>query len=154
MSRANGLYVCAQPGLKLKDRRVLRPAAKVRAAMPWLEPSDQPVLRAWCEMEILCEQAFAALRAFGMLTREGEARRLFHDYRQMRQTQAVYANALGLTPAARIAIKATGTRGARPGFFGTPGALGARRCFWHPARDQLAKPGRWKLAGPEQHAAE
>ena len=43
-------------------------------------------------MEFLAGQAYAALRGFGVLNREGEARRLFHDYRQMRQ--AYHGNAL------------------------------------------------------------
>ena len=40
------------------------------------------------------------------------ARRLLDDYRKLRQTQAVFARELGMTPAARIVIKASGTRAA------------------------------------------
>jgi hypothetical protein len=91
---------------------VLRLAGKVRAVMPWLEPSDFPTVRAWAELEILAGQVYAALRGFGVLNREGEARRLLDDYRKLRQTQVVLARELGMTPAARMAIKANGTKAA------------------------------------------
>jgi hypothetical protein len=109
---STGLYVKAAPGLKLRDRRVLRLAGKVRAVMPWLEPSDLPTVRAWAELEVLAGQVYAALRGFGVLNREGEARRLLDDYRKLRQTQVVLARELGMTPAARMAIKANGTKAA------------------------------------------
>ena len=113
MTRAStGLYVRAQPGLKLRDKKVERLARKMRAVMPWLEPSDMPAARAWAELEYLAGQVYAALRGFGVLNREGEARRLLDDYRKLRQTQVVLARELGMTPAARMAIKANGTKAA------------------------------------------
>jgi hypothetical protein len=107
-----GLYVTAKPSLQLRDRNVTRLAQKMRSVMPWLEPADWRALKAWAELEYLCSQIYAALRALGVLNERKEARRLLHDYRQLRQAQAVYANALGLTPGARMAIKANGTRAA------------------------------------------
>jgi hypothetical protein len=107
-----GLYVRAQPGLRLRDKKVERLARKMRSVMPWLEPSDTPTARAWAEFEFLAGQVYAALRAFGVLNREGEARRLLDDYRKLRQTQVVLARELGMTPAARMAIKANGTKAA------------------------------------------
>lgn len=113
MTRAStGLYVRAQPGLKLRDKKVERLARKMRAVMPWLEPSDMPAARAWAELEYLAGQVYAALRGLGVLNREGEARRLLDDYRKLRQTQVVLARELGMTPAARMAIKANGTKAA------------------------------------------
>jgi hypothetical protein len=109
---STGLYVRAQPGLKLRDKKVERLARKMRAVMPWLEPSDMPAARAWAELEYLAGQVYAALRGFGVLNREGEARRLLDDYRKLRQTQVVLARELGMTPAARMAIKANGTKAA------------------------------------------
>jgi hypothetical protein len=109
---STGLYVRAQPGLKLRDKKVERLARKMRGVMPWLEPSDMPAARAWAELEYLAGQVYAALRGFGVLNREGEARRLLDDYRKLRQTQAVLARELGMTPAARMTIKANGTRAA------------------------------------------
>ena len=109
---STGLYVRAQPGLKLRDKKVERLARKMRAVMPWLEPSDAPAVRAWAELEYLAGHVYAALRGFGVLNREGEARRLLDDYRKLRQTQVVLARELGMTPAARMAIRANGTKAA------------------------------------------
>jgi Phage terminase, small subunit len=109
---STGLYVKAAPGLKLRDRRVTRLAVKVRAVLPWLEPADGPAVRAWCELEYLCGQVYAALRAYGVLNKAQEARRLLDDYRKLRQTQIVLSRELGMTPASRMAIKASGTNSA------------------------------------------
>jgi phage terminase small subunit len=104
-----GLYVKAKPGLKLRDRKVTRLAAKVRAAMPWLELSDWPAVRAWSELEVLCNQVYAALRTAGVLTRTAdgqvEGRRLLDDYRRLRATQIALSRELGLTPAGRKALR-------------------------------------------------
>jgi phage terminase small subunit len=87
----------------LKYGRLLR---RLKLAMPWLEPADEPVARAWCELEVLSQRCYADLRDRGLLNAEGEARRLLDDYRKLRNTQLSLASALGMTPAARIAIKA------------------------------------------------
>jgi hypothetical protein len=107
-----GLYVKSKNGLKLRDRKVSRLVQKMRTAMHWLEPSDFPTCRAWAELEILAGEVYAALRMMGVINAKGEGRRLLDDYRKLRQTQALYARELGMTPAARMAIKATGTRAA------------------------------------------
>ena len=86
-----------------------RLARKVRSVAPWLEASDFPAVRAWSEMEYLSNQVYAALASMGVLNRQGEARRLLSEYRQLRATQVMLARELGLTPAARMALKATGT---------------------------------------------
>lgn len=80
--------------------------------MDWLQPSDMPALRAWCELEVLCGQVYAMLRAAGVLDQHGEGRRLLDDYRQLRQAQLNFANALGMTPAARMSISANSTTAA------------------------------------------
>lgn len=99
-----GLYVKAENGTRLRDRKVSRLVAKVRDAMPWLEDSDEPTLRGWCQLEVLGTAAFAELRARGLLNAQGEPKRLLTDLRQLRQTQLAYARELGLTPAARKAL--------------------------------------------------
>src|SRR5713226_8013436 len=109
---SSGLYVRARPGLKLRDKKVERLARKMRGVMRWLEPSDMPACRAWAEMEYLAGQVYAVLRGAGVFNQKGEARRLLTDYRQLRQAQLGFARELGMTPAARMAIKATGTRAA------------------------------------------
>lgn len=103
-----GLYVKSPNGLKLRDRRVQRLVRKMTVAMPWLEPTDIPACRAWAEFEVLAGQVYAALRAMGVVNAKGEGRRLLHDYRLLRQAQAIFARELGLTPAARMALKTSG----------------------------------------------
>jgi hypothetical protein len=80
--------------------------------MHWLEDSDLPASRGWAQMEILCTIAFADLRDRGILNRRGDPRRLLTDFRQLRMAQLAYERELGMTPAARMAIKASGTRAA------------------------------------------
>jgi hypothetical protein len=103
------LYVKAQPGLKLRDKKTERLARRVRQAMPWIQPSDAVAVRAFCELEVLAEQVYAVLRFGGVVNREGDARRLLNDYRKLRATQAVWVNAIGATPAARAALKTAET---------------------------------------------
>ena len=105
-----GLYVRASKGLKLRDRKTQLLARKVRSVLTWLEPSDFPAVRAWAELEVLATQVFAVLRAGSVVNAAGEGKRLLDDYRKLRLAQAVYSRELGMTPASRMAIKATGTR--------------------------------------------
>jgi hypothetical protein len=109
---ATGLYVRAASGIRVRHRRVRRLVEKMRAGMPWLEPSDLPACRAWAELEILGAHAFSELVGAGLLNGEGEPRRLLTDYRQLRQVQLSYERELGMTPAARLAMKASGTKAA------------------------------------------
>ncbi|MGA7869775.1 MAG: hypothetical protein WCA22_02650 [Candidatus Binatus sp.] len=78
--------------------------------LPWLEPSDIPAARAWAEFEILGASIFAELVVNGVTNSEGEPRRLLTELRQLRQAQLAYERELGLTPASRMAIRASGTR--------------------------------------------
>jgi len=105
-----GIYVKAASGMRIRHRKVRRLVEKMRAEMPWIESSDLPACRAWAELEILCACAFSELVDGGLLNAEGEPRRLLNDFRQLRQLQLAYERDLGMTPAARMAIKASGTR--------------------------------------------
>ena len=107
-----GLYIKTAKGLRLRHRKVRRLVEKIRASMPWLERSDVPACRAWAELEILGATVFAELHLNGITNVEGEPRRLLTEYRQLRQAQLAYERELGMTPAARMAIKANGTRAA------------------------------------------
>jgi hypothetical protein len=91
---------------------VTRLVKKMRDVMPWIEQADIPAARAWAEMEYLAGQVYAVLRAMHPVIPDGEARRLLDDYRKLRQTQAVFARELGMTPASRMALKASGTSAA------------------------------------------
>jgi hypothetical protein len=108
----HGLYVRASKGLKLRDRKTQLLARKVRSVLTWLEPSDFPTVRAWAELEILCDQVYAVLRAGSVVNAaSGEGKRLLHDYRQLRLAQLAYSRELGMTPAARKTLSASGTKG-------------------------------------------
>jgi hypothetical protein len=109
---ATGLYLKSGDGLRLRHRRVRRLVQKMLSVMTWIEPSDMPCARAWAELEILGANVFAELIANGVTNLEGEPRRLLTELRQLRQAQLAYARELGMTPAARMAIKANGTRAA------------------------------------------
>ena len=74
--------------------------------------SDLPACRGWAELEILGATAFTELFQNGLLNTKGEPRRLLAEFRQLRQAQLMYERELGMTPAARMAIKASGTRAA------------------------------------------
>jgi phage terminase small subunit len=108
----SGLYVRAARGLQFRDERVRRMLRKLRAAAPRLEPSDLMIARRFCEIEVSISQVYAAMRTQGVLTPDGEARSLVDIHRRLAQTQAMLARELGLSPAARLAIKASGTKAA------------------------------------------
>ena len=82
----------------------------MRIVMPWLEPSDIPCARTWAELEILGANVFTELMATGVTNTEGEPRRLLTELRQLRQTQLAYERELGITPAAKVAVKAFRTQ--------------------------------------------
>jgi hypothetical protein len=106
------LYSRSPSALKIRARKVRRLVERLRQTMPWLEPSDIPACRAWAELEILSAGVFAALTTDGFTNNEGEPRRLLSEFRQLRQAQLAYERELGMTPAARMALKANGTRAA------------------------------------------
>jgi hypothetical protein len=85
---------------------------KLRVIAPWIEPSDEPVARAYCELEIISAGIFAALTKIGLLNGKADARQLVDVHRKLRLSALMHARELGLTPAARMAIKANGTKAA------------------------------------------
>jgi hypothetical protein len=101
-----GLYVKGRNGLKIRDQRTTRLVNRMRAAMPWITDADLPACRAWAHFELLCDRVYAKLRDDGLFNVEGDGRRLLDDYRRLRATQLLFSRELGLTPAARLAIKA------------------------------------------------
>ena len=98
------IYVKAPAGRQLRDRSVQRLVSKLRQALPWLTPSDLPAARAWCEIEVLGRLVFHELRVNGIVTGQGEPRRLLSEYRQLRSAQLGYARELAMTPQARRAL--------------------------------------------------
>jgi phage terminase small subunit len=105
-------YLRERNGIQRRDQKVRRLAQKVKAALPWLEDADAPAVRAFCEFELLASAAFAELRDEGMLTSDGNPKALLDTFRKLRLAQLQFERELGMTPAARMAIKANGTRAA------------------------------------------
>lgn len=105
-----GVYATSPDALKLRYRKVRRLVRKMKAAMPWLDPADEPAARAWAEMEILAAGMFVELTANGVLTAAGEPRRLLSEYRQIRQAQLGFWRELGGTPVARMALQVGDSR--------------------------------------------
>jgi phage terminase small subunit len=116
---AHGLYARSHGALEIRARKVARLMRRLRIVAPWLEPSDESTARAYCELEIMGAQIFAALSKMGdavvRTSKDGkdlEVRRLVDSHRQMKMTQLAYARELGLTPLSRMALRATGTQAA------------------------------------------
>ncbi|MBE3602160.1 hypothetical protein IMX07_00815 [bacterium] len=79
--------------------------------MPWLTPADLPAMRQWAEFEIVGAALFNALVDQGPVDENGKPRdHLLNHLRLYRQAQLGHEAALGMTPAARMMIKATGRR--------------------------------------------
>jgi hypothetical protein len=78
--------------------------------MPWLDPADEPAVRAWCELEILSAGLFASLTADGVITPKGEPRKALSEYRMLRQAQLAYERELGMTPSARMNLRVGDSR--------------------------------------------
>jgi len=115
----HGLYARSPGALEVRGRKVARLMRRLRVVAPWIEPSDESTARAYCELEIMGAQIFAALSkmddAVVRTSKDGkdlEVRKLVDSHRTMKLAQLAYARELGLTPAARMAIKATGTHAA------------------------------------------
>jgi hypothetical protein len=88
-------------------------ASVVRRQLPWLETSDRATLRAWCEHEIIGSAVFMKLMDDGIADSDGKLREiLLNTWRTIRAAQLRYSNALGMSPAARTAIKVNGTSAA------------------------------------------
>jgi hypothetical protein len=65
-------------------------------------------VRGWSQLEVLADQAFAVLRVAGITSNGTEPRRLLTDFRQLKTAQLAYAQALGMSPAARLQIQVAG----------------------------------------------
>ncbi len=106
----HGLYVRSVSGLKVRDRKVERLILRMRDKMPWIEDSDLPAARSWGELEFLCGLMYVEIRAHGILTPKGNVREVVDAYRRLRATQAVLSRELGMTPASRAVLKASGVK--------------------------------------------
>jgi hypothetical protein len=96
----HGLYVRAPAGLRLRSRRIRKLKAKVRQVLPWLQPSDEPCVKGWCELELVSARMFADL----MVNPEPGKIDL---YRRVKSLQLQYEHALGMNPRARAELGLT-----------------------------------------------
>ncbi len=103
-----GVYGRSKRVLAVRHQKTQYMVRSLKRVMPWLQPSDTPALRAFCELEYLCAAISNALdKGKSLFDEKGNVRRLGHDYRIFRQTQATYMRELGMTPVARAALKAS-----------------------------------------------
>jgi|SRR5215469_8955153 len=102
----HGLYVRSERGLRLRDEKVRRLLRKLRIACPWIEDSDAPIARRFCELEVLISQVYAYIRGTSVINQSGEVRNAVDAHRRLTVAQAQLADRLGLTPASRVAIRA------------------------------------------------
>ncbi len=103
-----GLYVRSQKRLALRDHRVRMMSRRLKKRLPWVQDGDFPLLRAWCEIEILSTRIYQELRTRKTLIADGEnvaVIRLVEDYRKLRTAQMPFTNALGMSPASRRSLK-------------------------------------------------
>jgi len=105
----SGIYARSPKARRLRDNQVNYYMRKMRGLCPWLERSDIHVMRRFAELELLASAAYAQLRARPVADDEGRSRRLLDDYRRLVALQVVVARELGLSPAARQAIRASST---------------------------------------------
>jgi len=95
-----------------RDQRVRRLSRRARRLLPWVEEADGPAIRTWAELEVLATLAYQNLCEGGILNDAGEPRALLESYQRLRKTQLAFERELGMTPSARMALKANGTRAA------------------------------------------
>jgi hypothetical protein len=101
------LYITSASALKRRAWKVSRLVQAMRVQMPWLQQSDLPVLRSWCEHEIIGSAIFTDLMEQGIRDAMGEPRsRLIEAWKGVRGSQLRYSTALGLSPLARASISA------------------------------------------------
>ncbi len=109
---ATGLYARSESALRIRAERVRRLVARMRKEMPWIQASDLPAMKGWAELEILSATCFAWLTKMNVINGQGEPRRLLSEHRQLKLAQLAFEKELGMTPAARMAIKANQTNAA------------------------------------------
>lgn len=109
---STGIYAVSKKSRRLRDAQTRYVMRKVRILCPFIRPEDIWIARRFAELEYLASRCYAALRDSEIVNGKGESKRLLTDYRRLVQTQLALANALGLSPAARMAIKASSTTAA------------------------------------------
>ena len=108
--KRHGLY-SIRSGDRNASRKVSRLAAKLWVALPWLQATDEPVVRAWCQLEVMASEIFACLLLEGVITKEGHVTSLLGEWRKTKQHQLKLEQELGMTPASRASLGVDVARG-------------------------------------------
>ncbi|MGO9264676.1 MAG: hypothetical protein ACLQBA_07265 [Candidatus Binataceae bacterium] len=102
------LYLRLKRDVAVRDHRVRRLVAKLRKVCAWIADSDTPTCRGWAQAAILAEACYAALRDGDFVTESGEPKKLLGEFRALRSLELSFAKELGLTPASRRQLAASG----------------------------------------------
>jgi hypothetical protein len=97
--------------MRLRSRRVKPMVKKILDKCPWIEQSDISTVRGFVDLELLGAAPMADFLEHGAL-KDGLPRPVIDKIIAIRHAQLTYASALGLTPAARQSIRASGTSAA------------------------------------------
>lgn len=94
--------------MKLRAQRTRYYLARIKRLLPWIEPADYPIARAWIELELLCAACAEQLFEYGVKSPGGKPDPMLGELRSLRRVQLSYAVALGLGPAARQMLQSSG----------------------------------------------
>jgi hypothetical protein len=86
------------------NRRTSRLSAKLWDALPWLADTDEPVVRAWAQAEILSTELFAYLMKEGVINSDGGVSGLLAEWRRTKQHQLKLEQEMGMTPSSRAKL--------------------------------------------------
>jgi hypothetical protein len=103
-------YVRSAKGVRVRDLRTRRLARRILTAWPWLTDADKDLVRAFAQIQILADEAFAKIRAEGIVRpTTGQPHPLLSEFRALIRTEADLAGRLGLSPRDRAAMQASST---------------------------------------------
>jgi hypothetical protein len=84
------------------NRRTSRLAQKVRQALPWLLPTDEPSIRSWSETAIIAAELYAILMSEGIVNEEGKPTSLLTEWRRTLELKLKLEKELGMSPKSRL----------------------------------------------------
>jgi len=107
-----GVYARSPKATRLRDNQVRFYVRKLRSQCPWLQKQDSFLVIQFCRLQLLSDRVYSALRESELINGKGESKRLLQDFRRLALGCAQIAAQLGLSPASRMAIKASSTNAA------------------------------------------
>jgi hypothetical protein len=98
--KKHGLFIRTQTSLARRNWRIKHLVRQARRVMPWLEPADQPTVRAWAELEIIGAGIFKCLMEQGIVDPQTKQPRdnLLNHLRMYRSAQLAYREPAGHEP--------------------------------------------------------